>query len=110
MDGDDRVPLIELAGKQRPDLGSFDVTPERVECRRQIGGDLLALLRPLDEHGDIVGLFAKRGGQITVAFEAATPLKGLLRSRLILPEVGGRRLGLDVGQITVQAIFVKAPS
>jgi len=101
---------IELAGQHRPDLCRLHVARVALERRSQLALDRLALLRPVEEHGQVVGLFANRGGQRAVALEPAPPLQDLLGRGLIFPEVGRGGLGFDVGQFAREAGFVKVPS
>jgi hypothetical protein len=101
---------IQLAGQHRPNLGRLDVTRVRFERDGELALDRFALLRPVEEHGQIVSLLADRGGQRPILFEAAPPLQNLLRGALILPEVWRRRLRFDLGQFAREAGFVKVPS
>jgi hypothetical protein len=49
-------------------------------------------------------------GKRAIVFETAPALLYLLGVRGILPEVGSRDGGLDLGQFALDAGFVKAPS
>ena len=94
MDGDDRVLLVELAGQHRPDLRGLNVARVSLQRGAEVGGHVLALLGPVDEHGQIVGLFAERLGEAALVFETASALQRLLRCRLVLPEIGQWRPGI----------------
>jgi hypothetical protein len=71
---DDRVLPIQLARQHRPDFAVLDVFAERVERAIEIGRDVLALSRPVDEHAEILSLAAERGREVAVVFEPAAAL------------------------------------
>ena len=75
MNRDDRVLPIELAREHRPDLAGLDVAAVRLEAALEIGGDVLALARPVDEHAEIVALLAQRFGERAVVFEPTAALE-----------------------------------
>jgi hypothetical protein len=77
-----------LAAEHLLGLAGFDLRGQLVEPFRQIGGDVLARLRPFDQDGQIVGAALQRLAQRDVRFERLAPLQNLLRRRLVLPEVG----------------------
>jgi hypothetical protein len=110
MNGDDRVLGVELAREHRPDFAGLDVAAEAVERLLEVGGDVFALLRPVDEDGEIVRLLAQRGGERAIVFDAAAALLDLLRRGLVLPEVGRGGAQIEVVQFAGKAGFVKAPS
>jgi hypothetical protein len=110
VDRDDRVLLVEVAREHRANLGDLDVARVGAEGTRQIVGDVLALQRPFEQDLDVIGVLAQRNRQVAVAFEATPPLQRLLRVGLVLPEIWCGALGFELGQLTVQAGFVKAPS
>jgi len=96
MDGHDRVLAIEVARQHRAHLGGLHVAAVRLERAAELGGDVLALLGPVGEDGDVVRLFAQRRREVAVAFDAATALQDLLRGGLVLPEVRRRSLRLQL--------------
>jgi hypothetical protein len=110
MDGDDRVLAVELAAEHRPDLGGLDVPAVGLDAPLQIGQHVFALLRPVDENLQVLGLTPKRFGKRAIVFEAAPALLGFLSVRGVLPEVRSRNGGLDLCQLALDAGFVKAPS
>src|SRR4029453_16265148 len=88
MDRDDRVLAIVLAAEHLLGLAGFDLGAEIVEALREVAGDVLAGLGPLDEHGEIVGAPLQRLAEREIPFERLAPLQDLLRGRLVLPEIG----------------------
>ncbi len=88
MDGDDRVLLVELAGQHGPDLRGLNVARVSLQGGAEIGRNVLALLRPVEEHGQIVGLFAQGFGEQPLVVQPPPALQRLLRCRLVLPEIG----------------------
>jgi hypothetical protein len=110
MDRDDRVLAIHLARQHRADLCGLDVALVGFEAFRQVGGHVLALTRPVDQHVDVVGLAAQRGRERAIFFEPSPALKDLLRPSLVLPEIRGGGLRFEVVQFTFEAGFVKDPS
>ena len=110
MDGNDRVLGVQLARQQRADLAGVDVGGEGNQTGVDLGGDGLPLLRPVDEHGKVVGALAQRCGQRAILFEPPAALQTLLRCSLILPEVGIADAPLEARELVGQARFVKAPS
>jgi hypothetical protein len=89
MDGDNGVAAIVLAAEHLLRLAGLDLRLVRVEAADEIGLDVLALLEPLDQHGQVVGPLAEAVAQRQVVFEPAPPLQDLLRLDLILPEIRG---------------------
>ena len=106
VDRDDGVALVVLAAEHLADLGALHLPAQVDESRREVSGYVLALLGPLEQHGEIVGLAAQRLGEIEVLLQPAAPLQHALRGGLVVPEVrrGGlplqlRHLGLDGGGV-----------
>jgi hypothetical protein len=110
MDGDDGVLAIQLARQHRPYFAGLDVAGVLLEPAAEVVGHVLALSRPVHKDGEIVGLPAQRLGKRPFVLELAAALQDLLGGGLIFPEVGDGDLRLDVGQLALQAGFVKAPS
>jgi hypothetical protein len=110
MNGDDRVLAVEFPAEHRADFGRLDVTAVGLDAPLEIGEDVFALLRPVDENLQVVRLPAERFGQGAIVLETAPALLCLLSVRGVLPEVGSRGGSLDLGQFALDAGFVKAPS
>jgi hypothetical protein len=87
-----------LAAEQLLRLRRFHFARERLEALAQVALDVLALLRPLDEHGQIVLALLQRVDQLDLLLEATAALEGLLRLGLILPEIGQGRTLFEPGQ------------
>jgi hypothetical protein len=92
MDGDDGVLAIEFAREHRADFGGVDIAGKLIQTAGQIANHVLALLGPVDENAEVVGLASERRGQRLVAFQTAPPLQYLLCVVLVFPEI--RRRGL----------------
>jgi hypothetical protein len=90
MNRHDRVLAIVLSPEHLLGLAGVDRIREIVEAAREIVGNRLPCLGPLDEHREIVCSTTERFAQITVLFQTPPALQQFLRGRLILPEV---RLG-----------------
>jgi hypothetical protein len=84
-----------LAAEHLLDLAGLDLGRQRVEAPLDVALDLLALLEPFHEHGEIVGPAAQRLDERKVVLEPAAALEDLLRLRLILPEIRRRDLQLE---------------
>jgi hypothetical protein len=87
VDGDNGVLPVEFAGEHRADFGRIDVARELIEPAREVAGDILALLHPVDENREVVRLSAQGVRERLVAFEAATALQDGLGFLLVFPEV-----------------------
>ena len=81
-----------------------------VEPAAQLFANLLALLGPLHEHGQVAHAALQRGAQLDVLLETAAPLQDLLGLGLILPEVGGRRARFERGELIGRACNLKDSS
>jgi hypothetical protein len=99
-----------LAAEHLLDLGGLDLGLEGVDRALEISADILALLRPLDQHAEIVQLAYQRVAQLDLVREATPALQGLLRRRLILPEVRRRYARFDAGQLARRVSGVKDSS
>ena len=110
MDGDDGVLAIHLAGEHGPRLSGLDVALEGVEAAVELRRDVLAAAGPVHQHAEVVALLSQRFGERAVVFETLAPLQGLLRRRLVLPEIGAGDLRFEIAELARQACFVKAPS
>jgi hypothetical protein len=88
-----------LAAEHLLDLAAFDEPGEFLHPLRQVGNDILALLGPVDEHGEIVAFGFQRRNQIDFFFDAAAALEDFLRFGLITPEVRGRCAGFYLREL-----------
>jgi hypothetical protein len=80
-------------------LAGVDFGAEIVEALGEIARDVLARLRPFDEHREIVGSPLQRLAESDIAFERLPALQDLLRRSLVLPEVGVRGLLLYLREL-----------
>jgi hypothetical protein len=87
-----------LAAEHLLGLGRLDFLLQRVERPLEIAGDILAGLRPLDEHADVVDLAGEMVAKLEVVAQPATALEYSLRLGLVAPEVGFGDLLLDAGE------------
>jgi hypothetical protein len=110
MDRDDGVLAIVLPAEHLLGLAGLDFSAELVEPAREIVGDRLPGLRPLDEDGQIVGTPLQGFGQVAIVFEPAPALQQLLRRGLVLPEVGIRNALLYLGELIGGTCGVKDSS
>jgi hypothetical protein len=69
------------------DFCRFDFFLERIDRSLQVETDVLALLGPLEQHTKIVEFADERIAQIDLFAQTAATLQGLLRFRLVLPEI-----------------------
>jgi len=99
-----------LAAEHLLDLALLHLGAERVEAAGQVVGDGLALIGPLEEHGEVVGATLERLAQLVVFLQAAAALQRLLRRGLVLPEIGGRGLRVQAGEVGGQVGVVKDSS
>jgi hypothetical protein len=61
---------------------------ESIEGLRQIGGDVFAALRPLEQDADVIDFPGEAVAQLQVLRQPALALKRLLCFGLVVPEVG----------------------
>ena len=110
MDRDDRV--LPIHGRRRASCGLRRLR-RRGRTVRDRARDPRRHPRPagpVDQHREVVGLALERGGQRLVVFQPAPALQHLLRVGLVLPEVRGGNLRFEIGQLALEAGFVKVPS
>ena len=69
-------------------FGGIDLLIELVQRFLKIRGDVLAALRPFEQHADVVDLFREAIAELEIFRQAALPLKGLLCFGLVVPETG----------------------
>jgi len=91
-------------------LGRVDFLLERVEAAREIGSDVLAGIRPLDQHAQIVGAPPERLPQRLVFLQTPPALHHLLRFGLVIPEIGLADPLLDAAELFVEAGILKDAS
>jgi hypothetical protein len=87
-----------LAAEHLLDLAGLDFLIERLERLRELGVDVLAGLRPLDEDGEIVALLLEREDEIAILLEPMAALIDLLRFGLVFPEVRRGGFGFELCQ------------
>jgi hypothetical protein len=56
MNRDNRVLLVELAGQHRPNLGRLHVARVAFQRGPEIGRHVFAVLGPIEQHGQVIGL------------------------------------------------------
>jgi hypothetical protein len=98
MDRDDGVLAIVLAAEHLLDLAAVDQPGEFLHPLRELGSDILALLGPVDEHGEIVAFGSQRRNQLNFFFETAAALEDFLGFGLVIPEVRGRSAGFYLSE------------
>jgi hypothetical protein len=99
-----------LAAEHLLDLAGVDFGRKRLEAPLDVALDLLALLEPLHEHGEVVGSAAQRLDEREVVLQPAAPLEDLLGLRLILPEVRRRDLQLEALELVARSRRLKDSS
>jgi hypothetical protein len=99
-----------LAAEHLLRLAGVDLRGEIVERARELLGNGLSGLNPLDEDVQVLGAAQQRGAELAVLLEAAAPLQQLLRGGLILPEVRSADALLYAGQFFSGACGVKDSS
>src|SRR6185437_2832514 len=78
---------VVLATEHFLGFAGLDLRGEFIQTARQIVGDRLPRLRPLDQDREVVPAATERVGQPLIVLETAPALHHLLRGSLILPEV-----------------------
>ena len=110
VDGDDGVLAIVLAAEHLLGLAGLDLGGEVVEPAREVVGNRLARVGPLDQHGEVLDAPVQRGAEVAILFQAAAALEELLRPDLILPEVRVGDARFDVRQFVRGLCGVKDSS
>jgi hypothetical protein len=77
-----------LAAQHLLGFGGVHLRLEGVERAPEIGGDVLAALRPFEQDADVVDFAGEAVAQLEVFRQAALPLQRLLRLGLVVPETG----------------------
>ena len=80
---------------------------EFAEATREIRADILPIVRPLDQHAQIVGAPAQRLPQRLIFLQAPAALHHLLCVRLIAPKIRFANPLLEVGELFVQSGTLK---
>jgi hypothetical protein len=99
-----------LAAEHFLDLAAFDETRELLDPLGQLGRDVFALLCPIQQYAQIVGLRLERRHQLDFFLDAAAALENFLRLDLVVPEVGRRGAGLYLGKFVMWAGRLKDSS
>jgi hypothetical protein len=88
MNRHDGVGVVVFTAEHLLDLRAFDLLGQRVDRLGEIGGHVLTLLRPIDEHAKVVDLARQLIAQLEIVGQPPAALQGFLRGRGILPEIG----------------------
>ena len=88
MDRHDRIRGVVFAAEHLLGFGGVDLLFQRVERFLEVGGDVFATLRPLEEDADVVDLLGEAVAEFQIVAEAALTLQRLLRFGLVVPEIG----------------------
>jgi hypothetical protein len=107
VDRQDGVDAVVLATQHLLELGALDHGLEPREAGLQVLVHVLAGGAPLEEHAGVVLLAPEPLQEVEVALDALAALEDLLRGVLPGPEIGGRHLPLEPGELALQAAFVK---
>ena len=81
-----------LAAEHLLDLGRLYLGGKIVQRQIQIRVDIFTLLRPFDQHGEVVAPLSQRFDQRAILLQSPSALQHALRRGLILPEIRGGRL------------------
>jgi hypothetical protein len=110
MDGHDRVGAIVFAAEHLLGLGGFDLLLQLVEATREIGVDVFASVRPLEQHAEIVGSPLQRFEERLIFLDPPPALHHLLRLVLVVPEPGRVDALFYFGKLFVKAGTLKDTS
>jgi hypothetical protein len=99
-----------LAAEHLFRLGRFDLDLELVERTREIGRDVFARARPLDENRQVLPATLQRIAQLAVFLEPPLALEDLLGLGLVVPEVRGGNALLDLLDLLLRMRRVKDTS
>jgi hypothetical protein len=91
-------------------LGHLDFLIELVERAREVRRDVFARIGPFDEHGEIVAPAFQGISKREVLLQPSLPLQGLLRFRLVVPEIWCGDTLLELGQLLRRVCDVKDAS
>jgi hypothetical protein len=76
-----------LAAEHLLGFRGVDLRFERIDRPLEVRADILAALRPFEQHAEVVGLLRQAVAELAVLRQAALPLQGLLRFGLVVPEI-----------------------
>ena len=110
MDRHDRITPVVLATEHFLDFASVHLGLEIVETGSEIIGHIFALVRPLDQHRQIVAACAQQFREIEIVLKPTAALQDLLRGRLIVPKIWSRRPLLELANFSLDASRVKDSS
>jgi hypothetical protein len=96
-----------FAAQHLLDFTRLDLGLEAIEPLRQVGRHVLAGLRPLDQHADVVDALLQCIPQLQVLADALPALQRGLRLGLLVPEVRRADARLETAQFLVQSCGVK---
>jgi len=96
MNGDDRVRGVVLAAQHFLGFRGVDLRFEGIDRALEVRADILAALRPFEQHPEVVGLFREAVAELDVFRETALPLQGLLGFGLVVPERRRRDLPFEL--------------
>jgi hypothetical protein len=99
-----------LAAEHLLGLGRVDFRLELVEPARQIGADILAGVRPLDQHAEVVGAPLERSPERLIFLQAPATLHHLLCFGLVVPEAGLANPLFDLRELFVETGAIKDAS
>jgi hypothetical protein len=99
----DGVLAVVLAAEHLLDFATLDEAGELLDAGSQIGGDILALAGPVEQHTKVVCLGSERRDQLDLFFDAAAALKDFLRLDLVVPEIRRRCAGLYLCELVTRA-------
>jgi hypothetical protein len=86
-----------LAAQHLLGFGGVDLLLEGIQGLVEIGGHVLAALRPFNQDADVVDLLGEAVAKLEVLGQAPLALQRLLRFGLVVPEVRGRYLLFELG-------------
>jgi hypothetical protein len=107
VDGEDRVQRIMLAREQCARLEFFEDFSQRVDFSLEVGSDIFAFARKVEEGGDVLRPaleFRVRGERLFETLALSHRLLGLLG---VAPEIRGRDLLFDLVELGLYASRVK---
>jgi hypothetical protein len=99
-----------LAAEHLLDFGGVHLRLEAVEAALEIGKHLFALLRPFEQHAEVVDLLGETVAQLDVFGEPSLALEGLLRVGLVVPEIRRRDFQLELRELPGIVSIVKDSS
>ena len=99
-----------LAAEHLLDFGGLHLYGKVIQRPIQVRVDILPLLRPFDEHREVVTPLSQRFDQREVILQPPPTLQDALRYGLILPEIRGGRLSFDLGELVGRSCRVKDSS